>query len=171
MPYRKIALATDFSPGSALAFARAKEIALDSQAELILVHILPPFSQPTPQLNDLALGDVPVQVKECVRATARTQLHDLCIAQCRELPADKISARLLEGEPAKTLARIAAAENIDLLVVGSTGLSGLAKAVFGSVAAKIVRKAPCSVLVVRSSREKSADFSREEFAKIENFRE
>jgi nucleotide-binding universal stress UspA family protein len=150
MPYRKIAVAIDFSPGAALALTRASQIALESQAELILVHILPPFSQPAPLLNDLALGDAPAQVKESVCASAKAQLHALYLEQCQKLPAGKIMVRLLEGDPAKALAQLSAAEQVDLLVVGSTGLSGLSKVVFGSVAAKIVGKAPCSVLVVRA---------------------
>ena len=147
MPYTRIAFATDFSAGAALAFERAKEIAIQSGAEFFLVHILPPFTQPTPLLNDLALADIPIRVKEDVRATATRQLQELYSSQCQDM--DKVKTMLLEGDPAKTLAELAENEGIDLLVVGSTGLSGLAKAMFGSVASKVMQKAPCSVLVVR----------------------
>ncbi|MDR1397632.1 MAG: universal stress protein [Desulfarculales bacterium] len=152
MPYRKIAFATDFSQGAALAFKRAKAITQDSGSELILVHILPPLSQPLPMLNDLALGDVPVQIKERVRAGALAELENLYCRHCQELEPHRVKTMLLEGEPASALAGMAVAEKVDLLVIGSTGLSGLAKAMFGSVAAKVVQKAPCSVLVVRGGK-------------------
>ncbi len=146
----KIAFATDFSEGAELAFERALHIARRNQAELMIVHVLPPLTQPVPLLNELAMGDIPSRIKDDVKAAAIKELEGTYLNKCGSLA--KLSTHLLEGDPAKTLAEFAAKEDIDLLVVGSTGLSGLAKAMFGSVASKVVQKVPCSVLVVRQKK-------------------
>jgi nucleotide-binding universal stress UspA family protein len=100
-----------------------------------------------PLLNELALGDVSPKIKEDIKNAALIELQKLYAEKCADLPG--VGTALLEGDPARALADFAVSQNADLLVVGSTGLSGLAKAMFGSVAAKVVQKAPCSVLVVR----------------------
>lgn len=143
----KIAFATDFSEGAELAFARALEIAQNNHSQLFLVHVLPQFTQPIPLLNELAMGSIPGRLREDMKEAALRELDNMYAQQCLGL--DKVHKVLLEGDPAKALGELAFKEDLDLLVVGSTGLSGLAKAMFGSVAAKVVQKAPCSVLVVR----------------------
>lgn len=53
------------------------------------------------------------------------------------------------GDPAGTLLHVAERERADLLVVGSHGRTGIERFLLGSVSEKVVRHAPCSVLVVR----------------------
>ncbi len=52
------------------------------------------------------------------------------------------------GEPAPEILRIAAEEHVDLIVIASHGLTGWRRLVFGSVAEKVVRQAPCPVLTI-----------------------
>ena len=54
-----------------------------------------------------------------------------------------------EGEPASTIARIADEREIDLVVMGSHGRTGLRRALLGSVAERTVRLAEVPVLIVR----------------------
>jgi nucleotide-binding universal stress UspA family protein len=56
---------------------------------------------------------------------------------------------ILEGPPAEALARAAKERDVDLLVVGAVGASGMGRIRLGRVAAQVVRIAPCAVLVVR----------------------
>ena len=58
-------------------------------------------------------------------------------------------ARVLQGDPRTALVEVAKVENIDLVVVGSHGRSGVAKLLMGSVASHVVTHAPCNVLVVK----------------------
>lgn len=51
--------------------------------------------------------------------------------------------------PANNILRFAQEHNFDLIILGSTGISGLMRTFIGSTAAKVVSQAPCSVLVVR----------------------
>jgi nucleotide-binding universal stress UspA family protein len=59
-------------------------------------------------------------------------------------------ARVAPGDPREVLIDEAKAENVDLIVVGSHGRTGIGKLVMGSVATHVVTHAPCSVLVVRA---------------------
>jgi nucleotide-binding universal stress UspA family protein len=58
-------------------------------------------------------------------------------------------ARVLLGDPGEVLVRLAKDENVQLIVVGSHGRTGLRKLLLGSVANHVVTHAPCGVLVAR----------------------
>ena len=60
----------------------------------------------------------------------------------------KITTKIAQGSPAKTILEVAEAEDVDLIVIGSSGKSGIDILLMGSVADKVVRSAKCSVLVV-----------------------
>ena len=64
-------------------------------------------------------------------------------------PDHGVTVTLAHGEPAAAL--IAAAEGADLLVVGNRGRGSLAQALLGSTSAKVSDRAPCPVVVVRST--------------------
>ena len=55
------------------------------------------------------------------------------------------------GSAAPEIVRFATDRDIDMIVVGTHGRGGLAHVLLGSVAEKVVRKAPCPVLTVRTS--------------------
>jgi nucleotide-binding universal stress UspA family protein len=56
---------------------------------------------------------------------------------------------VLIGDPSDKIIKFANAEKADLIIMGTTGLSGLAKFVFGSVARNVSEKANCPVMLVR----------------------
>lgn len=56
---------------------------------------------------------------------------------------------VLYGNPAEQILRFARQENMDLIIVGSLGTSGIKEFFLGSVASRVVANAPCSVWVVR----------------------
>lgn len=62
----------------------------------------------------------------------------------------KIEKIILEGNPAQEIVKFASANNIDLIVMGTLGKSGLERFLLGSVAEKVIRTASCPVMVVRS---------------------
>ena len=65
--------------------------------------------------------------------------------------ADSISlnSRVIIGEPADETIKFANNKRIDLIIMGTTGLSGIKKFVFGSVARNVSEKANCPVMLVR----------------------
>jgi nucleotide-binding universal stress UspA family protein len=54
-----------------------------------------------------------------------------------------------ETDPAEAILEVAAAQDADLIVVGSRGLSGIQRFLLGSVSSKVTEHASCSVMVVR----------------------
>ncbi len=61
----------------------------------------------------------------------------------------RVDTILLHGDPAMEIVDYAKGEEVDLLVVGSRGLTGMSRFLLGSVSERVVRNAGCSVLVVR----------------------
>jgi nucleotide-binding universal stress UspA family protein len=148
MDYKLIAVATDFSPGAIAAFETALGLAQQAGAGLLLAHVIPPLITPSPQLDDQSVNQMTMQLRQDLADAAQRELQSayLAPAQARGLNA---LAVVLEGDPSRELINLVKQRGVDLLVVGATGLSGLAEVFFGSVAAKAVRRAPCSVMVVR----------------------
>jgi nucleotide-binding universal stress UspA family protein len=72
------------------------------------------------------------------QASALLRRHDI-----------SLSKRVEQADPAEALAAAASDTNADLIVVGARGDSYLARALRGSVAERLVTRAPCDVLVVR----------------------
>jgi nucleotide-binding universal stress UspA family protein len=75
------------------------------------------------------------------------------LAQVR--PADhrvKVEHRLLNGDPAEEILKIAKAEQADLIVLGTHGSTGLARLLLGSVAESVLRGADCPVLTIKTPR-------------------
>ncbi|HEX7878726.1 MAG TPA: universal stress protein [Candidatus Eisenbacteria bacterium] len=56
------------------------------------------------------------------------------------------------GDPRIVILEVAQSEDVDMIVIGSHGRTGLARLFLGSVAAHVVTHAPCNVLVVREPR-------------------
>lgn len=142
----RILLPTDFSPYSAEATKYACAFAEKFDAELHLLHVLETHLSSTPEFAaGLAL---PTQVKESKQACeeALAKVLDSAWAQSRK---SKTVRQLVEGTPFVEIVRYAKEHNIDLIVLGTHGRSGLAHVLLGSVAERVVRKAACPVLTIR----------------------
>lgn len=143
---KKIAFCTDFSDNADAAFRVAKDLAWRYGAHLHIVHVLVSFS-----MAPIREVYVPIEIdaKFVAQATeaAKATIEDRYVSQLREKQPHSIE--LLSGYPASEIKAYAEREGIDLIVMGSRGLTGLAHVLFGSTADRVVRKAPCSVLTVR----------------------
>lgn len=62
-----------------------------------------------------------------------------------------IETRMKEGHAAKTIVRYAEENDVDHIVMGSTGRSGMPRVLLGSVVESVTRRAPCSVVIVREN--------------------
>jgi nucleotide-binding universal stress UspA family protein len=60
-----------------------------------------------------------------------------------------VETSIREGYPATVIEDEAAAQNADMIVIGTRGRSGLKHLLLGSIAERVVQKAPCPVLTVR----------------------
>ena len=138
LPIRTILHPTDFSESSRPAFELACALARDYSAALVVTHVVPPTHVFAP--DGIA---VPFPAEEPYEARAR-------LARVR--PADghvEVEHRLLEGDPAEMILKLAEDVNADVIVMGTHGTTGLTRLLVGSVAESVMRKAPCPVLTVR----------------------
>ena len=132
---RKILYATDFSSYSNQAYFHAVALAENHVASLSILYVYTPGS-PMPDIRGR---------READRQYWRDQLEQI-------RPVDSsISVRHVfrEGDPATEIIRFAAEAGSDLIVMGTHGRTGLERLLLGSVAEKVMRDAPCSVLVVK----------------------
>lgn len=145
----RIICATDFSDSAAPAEAQALTLAQALQAELIFLHV----SVETPLYGEgpFTMGDVQ-RVYDAQRQWATETLE----ARAAAARARGISARMATrvGAPHTEIVRAADAEQADMIVMGTHGRSGLERLLLGSVAARVVRLAPCPVLTVRPREER-----------------
>lgn len=144
---RKILCPVDFSIGSKEALQRAADIAVKNQSEVVLVHVAKPHTW-------ISMPEVPVSA-EVVQQMVDDEYADLdgALAEMRQRGVGNATAHMLAGSPAEAIVEaIEADPTIDLVVMGTHGRTGLRHAVLGSVAEKVVRLAPCDVLVTRQRR-------------------
>ncbi len=150
MALRKILCPIDFSPGSERAMHAAVHIANQQGAELVLAHAW--YVPPIAYAGEMAFpGDVVQQMCD----DARREL-DVATRAAIALGARQVSSKLLSGLPWSTLVGVLEDAAFDLVVIGTHGRSGLSHILLGSVAEKLVRHAPCSVLAVRPDGEPRA---------------
>jgi nucleotide-binding universal stress UspA family protein len=141
----RILVPTDFSKFSENALRYASAFAEKFGAELHLLHVVQDLSWFIPEAILLAPSVTP-PVDQFVTA-ARSALDR--VVKDLHLPGVTIHPEVCEGTPFEAIIRFAREKDIDLIVMGTHGHTGLAHMLMGSVAEKVVRKAPCPVLTVR----------------------
>jgi nucleotide-binding universal stress UspA family protein len=146
--YRKVLVGTDGSDSSFRAVDRAGQVAADSGANLVLVCAYQPMpdrerARAGDQLGDLAYkveGSTPADdalraARERAVAAGATDVEQVAVA----------------GDAVDTLLELSGEREVDLLVVGNRGLNSLAGRLLGSVPANLSHRAPCDVLIVRTT--------------------
>ena len=144
MGFKKILVAVDFSEPSHKALQTAAQISADTGAELVLVHVWRP--------NSHTYGGLvfPVTFAEDYIKDAAEKLTGLR-GVAEAAGAKRVATEVLTGAPwHEVIEMVRKDDSFDLIIVGSHGLTGFKHVLLGSVAEKIVRHAPCPVLVVRS---------------------
>jgi nucleotide-binding universal stress UspA family protein len=144
---RRILVPTDFSDSSRLAIDEGSRWASQFQAELDLLHVVEDNSPSVAQMN-LAHPVFQSYYHDLVR-TGEQQLNEVGTSG---LPAESVRRKVVVGDPIDKINDYAAEHTIDLIVMGTHGRRGPSHWMMGSVAERVVRSAPCPVLVVRSSK-------------------
>ena len=143
---KRILVPTDFSDHSERAAAYAVELARRYEAdEIHCVHV---SDIPADLLATSAyyMTGPSEQFIEQVREEGRKSLDAFARKNFKDRPVKTV---FLEGRPFVEIIRYARENQIDLIVISTHGRSGIKHVLFGSVAEKVVRKAPCPVLVVK----------------------
>jgi nucleotide-binding universal stress UspA family protein len=144
LPVKKIISPTDFSDPSYAGVKAADELAAYFSAEMILVHVVPP-AQPFPPTRLQGNFEV-LEYSEQLVAASRVSLDQ--VAKKMIAVETPLLTLILEGEPADEIVNLASSETADLIVIASHGWTGWHRFIFGSVAEKVVRFAPCPVLTI-----------------------
>jgi len=147
--YHKILLPTDGSKYAEKAATHAIWIASKSDAEIIVLNVIE-----TSSLVGLPAEDLIVRIREMLKEEGRRSLErisELVTESEKEQQMKteiKITLKTEEGSPADSILKTIEKENVDLVVMGTSGKHGLDRFLLGSVTEKVVRSAPCSVLAV-----------------------
>jgi len=136
--FKNVLFATDFSPAASTAAPFAAELAKRYGAKLYALHVRPPVVNPmTPPgtwraLEKAALDEDMQHAQELLSA----------------FPGLRPEVLIKEGDLWSSLASVLEESDVDLVVIGTRGRSGIAKFLLGSAAEEIFRQAPCPVLTV-----------------------
>ena len=146
MDFRKIACCTDFSKHADAAFEKALELTRKYGAKLYVVHVLPPLISPMLTEVERLVTEEP----EVLLSRLRERME----GYYKKRLAEGIDHELvvLSGHVSSEIFRFLEEKCIDLVVVGSYGLSGMGLVLFGSVTNRVARHAPCSVMIVRDKK-------------------
>ncbi len=145
-PSMTILCATDFSPPSKIAVDAALDVARRLGAtRLHLLHVdetIERFAAATDAEARFALEYARLQDE------ARALVNGLA-RECSERSGLEVSAEFRVGSAYLETVTYASEIHADLIIVGTHGRTGLKRAIMGSVAERVVRHAPCSVLTVK----------------------
>ncbi len=150
--FNRILVPVDFSAHSDLALRYATTLADRFGATVEVLHVVEdPFVSGAWSAEALA-PNIPELLADLVTA-ARGKLADLKAAALNRGVhlTTTVLTTILTGQPADSICAYATTEKFDLIVMGTHGRRGLSHALIGSVAERVVRKAPCPVLTVRET--------------------
>ena len=140
MMYKKILVPTDGSEFAKKAEKHALFLSKVSGAEIIAVSVTE-----NNFVNGLPLDDEVYQLNQILKERSEENLKEFDELNEEDL---KITHIIREGSPARVILEGAQEEDVDLIVMGSSGKSGFDRFIMGSVADKVVNSAKCAVLVV-----------------------
>ena len=158
---KRVLVAYDFSDYSELALRYGLSIAQEHQAELHLLHVLPPRS-----VNDPEIAWYPVKGESAYHAAALRlqrvvpdEVHLWC----------DVKTAVSEGHPYREILNYAEKNKINLISVGAHGAGFGMQALFGSNVDRVLRQAHCPVLVARPLRPNVNYATLDAQAQIESF--
>lgn len=134
LPYRRILVPTDLSLASRLAFPMAAHFARTFGAEIVGLQVVPPMSMAT-------LSGIPPD-----RPVVPTEASLWSFLQA-DFAGIEVTAQIHEGNVWERICHTARVEKADLIVMSTRGHDSLGDQILGSNAERVVRHAPCPVLV------------------------
>ena len=139
----RILCPVDFSKSSVAAYDHAQSLARHYQAKLSLQHVV---DSVLPFYEYYAPANYFDEIFQRIRDDARQQLQNFAKSHTRN--GVQPECLVHEGAVTDSILSFAEAQKVDLIVMGTHGLKGVDRAILGSVADKVLRKAHCPVLVI-----------------------
>ncbi|NTV12735.1 MAG: universal stress protein [Desulfobulbaceae bacterium] len=141
--FRKILVPVDFSENSPQLLRDAADLAEKFGASLAVVFVVQSFED----YSGFFVPHIPInQFEEELFRGATEKMAKFLAENLR--PGIPCEQKILQGDVAETLVNYATASDISLIVMGTHGYKGLEKVLFGSVAERVVKTAPCPVLTI-----------------------
>ena len=140
-----VLVATDFGPASDAALIYARDLARTFEAQLHVLHVADNArATPAAAFYPDTFHDVQTQLEE----SARHRLGRLLTMDDRSVSRAIVAVRR-SSVPADAIVAYAKEQRVGLIVVGTHGRRAVSHLLLGSVAERVVRTAPCPVLVAR----------------------
>ncbi|MFA7347906.1 MAG: universal stress protein [Desulfurivibrionaceae bacterium] len=144
---KKILVPVDFSENSQKILRTAVDFAAKFKAEVAIVFVVQSFDD----YSGFFVPHMPIiQLEEEMVKSAKEKMKSF-VAETLNGSVSHVTA-ILSGDVVEEINRFAGQEKADLIVMGTHGYKGLDKILFGSVAEKIVKTAPCPVLTINPYR-------------------
>lgn len=156
----RILVPTDFSPSSDAALEYAKMLAERLSVSMHVLHVIEEPDVAGGWGSEVYISELP-RIREAAQREAEKRLNGIFTAN--ERGRLKVSTEVADGRAARTIVEVARQQEIDLIVMGTHGRSGVARLLLGSVTEKVLRTASCPVLAVRTT-EHAADVTAERVA-------
>ncbi|HEY6950350.1 MAG TPA: universal stress protein [Nitrososphaeraceae archaeon] len=148
---KKILVAVDGSKPSLNAGNEAIDVAKRHQAELIALYVIPSDIR-YDQIDDVETPGIPRPVKGIVMTAmqgGQKYVDEVKLKATESNVSVGTDVVISTNSVVKTIVEYAEEKNIDLIVIGSKGMSGLKRMLLGSIASGVVTYADCPVLVVK----------------------
>jgi len=151
MQIKKVLVPVDFSSCSRAALAFAVDLAGKLEATLEVLHVLELPHYVIPEV----LVEVPGERKQTLTEFARSEASKDLQQMLDDLAAQghRIKSRLKVGYPRDEILAAAEEDQVDMIVMGTHGRTGISHLFLGSVAEQVVRRARCPVMTIRVKEE------------------
>jgi nucleotide-binding universal stress UspA family protein len=143
-----ILLPTDGSKCSAKAMAYALSFAKQYGGRVVALHVIDQRWEEQTRIVFAEVGqDLTQKIRNGYEEEARRILQEVTGAAGKV--GVSVETRVVTGIPSEDIVRVAQELPADLIIMGTHGRAGMSHLLLGSVAEKVVRRAPCPVLTVR----------------------
>jgi len=148
-----ILVAIDGSESADIALDFALDLADKYSADLILLNV---FTRITASsmitYPTISVGSFPAVMEEF--SSELRLRHEMLLGEAvkktkMQKPHLNISRKLVEGRPSDKIIEVAKEDNVDLIVLGHRGQSGIKELVLGSVSDRVAHGAKCAVLIIK----------------------
>ncbi len=157
MQYRRILVPYDASEMSDKALKRAIEIAKSNQSDIFIIHVIPEIPISSRQISSIKTSDkgeilITPSTKE-IYDKMESDMNSVIEAKMKDYSKKQINieSSIKIGSIVETIVKFTKEKDIDLIVFGNKGLSGLSGFFKGldSVSRRVAEKTSCDILIVR----------------------
>jgi nucleotide-binding universal stress UspA family protein len=145
--YKNVLFCTDFSANAQAALPHAIDLAKKYGAALHVVHV---YQEPEHVAEFEISSNIKsdwIRMAHLMGTEKERKLKEVCENITKEM--GSCLPKMLRGRPHTEILRYAGESGIDLIVMGSHGLSGLEHVLFGSTADRVMRECGCNILIIK----------------------